>query len=108
MECQYCKIFQSARLREERNKENWRHCREIGEWVTFDSKWCKEFELPQFFYCDKTNHRLDYVVCIERQNKEECKCKQGRKIKEMKKGLRNGRRAGIKVDKGLIKRRKSE
>ncbi len=106
MECQYCRVYESARLREERNKEQYRHCRELGKWVIINDKWCPEFELTHYFFCDKTSHRLSYDVCIARQRKEECKCKQGRIIKEMRKGLSQGkRRRAAKTESKLIKRR---
>lgn len=107
MECQYCKKYESARLREEREKEQWRHCKELGKWVTADTKWCQEFELTRFFFCIKNNNRLAVEVCVDRQQKEKCKCKQGRKIMEMKKGLVQGKRRGAtpKIENKLIRRR---
>lgn len=85
MKCQYCDHFykaQDRRLQKQNDKVIYseRYCRLNQAYVTGDNKICDDFIITKSFWCNKEENWLDIIVCIHRQNKGYCKCRQGKEV----------------------------
>jgi hypothetical protein len=87
--CGYCKYFReadskSANVEAEGSKTvHSRKCVLKKETVRDNDPACENFELYQYFWCDRDNSWLDVRVCMGRLEKGICvRCKQGKFLKE--------------------------
>lgn len=79
--CGLCLLYWQSTYR----KNGIRHCRAVNTDVSAIEEPCNQFELSQFFYCDKLNFQSSCDICIARikkaDNHFECKkCKLGWQI----------------------------
>jgi len=85
MKCQYCTAFQKAvdrKLVKQNDKTVYseRFCDIKTKYITGDNSICDMFSVSKNFWCNTDNAWLDVSVCLHRQNKGQCKCKQGKDL----------------------------
>lgn len=79
--CQYCKSFQISKEIDPNNKT--RLCYMALKEVNPQTIYCKFFNIIDIIYCLANSQRYYYVVCLERQNQDICRCCQGELIRVM-------------------------
>lgn len=72
--CYLCEFFHHSPPLRNDLVQNPRQCFRTGKEIHSFDLICEEFQLSQFFHCDRTNHRIPPALCHRRWKDKEATC----------------------------------